>query len=233
MAQSAAHRGLVVVAEDEAAIADIIRRHLERDGYAVHLESSGTAVEDAVVRLSPAALILDIGLPGRDGIEICRRLRAAGNWVPIVFLSARGEEVDRIVGIELGADDYLAKPFSPRELVARLGGLLRRSNRPEPQPDTTLTLGAVRIDTATRRTYLAGQHIDLTATEFDLLAFLAKHPGQVFSRAQLLDHVWGYANDPGSRTVDVHIAQLRAKLGSVAVLRTVRGVGYAAEPGDR
>lgn len=221
-------RGLVVVAEDEAPIADIIRRHLERAGYAVHHESDGIAAESAIRELRPVAVVLDIGLPGRDGIEVCRRLRGEDNWVPVLFLSARDDEVDRIVGIELGADDYLTKPFSPRELVARIGGVLRRTRQGEPTT-TMLSAGNVRLDEKSRRSYVGDHELELTATEFDLLAFLMRHPAQVFSRSQLLDHVWGYGEGVTSRTVDVYIAQLRAKLGDARLLRTVRGVGYSIE----
>jgi DNA-binding response OmpR family regulator len=221
-------RGLIVVAEDEAPIADIIRRHLERAGYVVHHESDGLAAESAIRERQPVAVVLDIGLPGRDGIEVCRRLRGEDNWVPVLFLSARDDEVDRIVGIELGADDYLTKPFSPRELVARIGGVLRRSQQSAPTT-TMLSAGNLRLDEKSRRSYLGDTELALTATEFDLLAFLMRHPGQVFSRAQLLDRVWGYGEDVTSRTVDVYIAQLRAKLGDARLLRTVRGVGYSIE----
>lgn len=228
----ARRRGLVVVAEDEAPIADIIRRHLERAGYAVHQEGDGDRVEAAVTSLRPDAVVLDIGLPGRDGIDICRRLRAGQNWVPIVFLTARDDEVDRIIGIELGADDYLTKPFSPRELVARIGAVLRRTRQTTDLPDR-FRLGSVEVDKSARRAYVHDAEITLTATEFALLSFLVEHPARVFSRAQLLDHVWGYGSDAGSRTVDVHVAQLRSKLGDADVLRTVRGVGYSAEVNKR
>lgn len=221
-------RGLIVVAEDEAPIADIIRRHLERAGYVVHHESDGLAAESAIRERQPVAVVLDIGLPGRDGIEVCRRLRGEDNWVPVLFLSARDDEVDRIVGIELGADDYLTKPFSPRELVARIGGVLRRTQQGAPTT-AMLSAGNVRLDEKSRRSYLGNSELELTATEFDLLAFLMRHPGQVFSRSQLLDRVWGYGEGVTSRTVDVYIAQLRAKLGDVRLLRTVRGVGYSIE----
>lgn len=226
-------RGLIVVAEDEAPIADIIRRHLERAGYAVHHESDGLAAESAIRERQPVAVVLDIGLPGRDGIEVCRRLRGEDNWVPVLFLSARDDEVDRIVGIELGADDYLTKPFSPRELVARIGGVLRRTQQQGASSTAMLSTGRVRLDEKSRRSYVGGTELVLTATEFDLLAFLMRHPSQVFSRSQLLDRVWGYGEGVTSRTVDVHIAQLRAKLGDALLLRTVRGVGYSLEKDPR
>lgn len=225
-------RKLVVVAEDETAIADVIRRYLERDGYLVHLVGDGAAALLAAQTRAPAALILDIGLPGMDGIEVCRRLRRDDNWVPVLFVSARDDEVDRILGIELGGDDYLTKPFSPRELVARLGGVLRRAERTH-QSSRVLSVGSVHLDGSSRRTYVGEDEIDLTATEFNLLRCLMEHPGQVFTRSQLLRQVWGYDSDAAGRTVDVHVAALRAKLTAAPILRTVRGVGYAVQEVSR
>jgi two-component system, OmpR family, response regulator MtrA len=220
-------RGLVLVVEDEPAIADVIRLNLARAGYGVHVERDGAEALNAVQRLKPAAIILDVGLPALDGIEVCRRLRAAQDWTPILFVTARDDEVDRIVGLEMGADDYVTKPFSPRELVARVTGVLRRTQGVgEIAPHT---VGAITLDTAQRRVFAGGDEFALTATEFDLLAYLMRRPGRVFTREQLLSEVWGYANTAGTRTVDVHIAQLRAKLGAASPIRTVRGVGYAAE----
>jgi DNA-binding response OmpR family regulator len=220
-------RGLVLVVEDEPAIADVIRRNLANAGYGVHVEHDGDRALDAVRRFKPAAIILDVGLPGTDGVEICRRLRAEHDWTPVLFVTARDDEVDRIVGLEMGADDYVTKPFSPRELVARVTGVLRRAHGvPEAQPKT---VGAVTLDAAQRRVFVGTDELALTATEFDLLAFLMRRPGRVFSREQLLSEVWGYSALAGTRTVDVHIAQLRAKLGAASPIRTVRGVGYAAE----
>ena len=176
-------------------------------------------------------LILDVGLPGLDGTEICRKLRAEQNWTPIIFCTARDEEVDRIYGLELGADDYLTKPFSPRELVARVKSILRRSQQ-HSQSVSVVEVGSVRLDTASRRCWKDAQAITLTAMEFDLLAYLFTKPGTVFSREELLDQVWGYSETLGTRTVDVHIAQLRSKLGENAPIRTVRSVGYSAEAGE-
>ncbi len=220
-------RGLVLVVEDEPAIADVIRLNLAKAGYGVHVEHQGDHALDAVRRLRPAAIILDVGLPGTDGVEICRRLRAEQDWTPILFVTARDDEVDRIVGLEMGADDYVTKPFSPRELVARVTGVLRRTKgTPEAPPQT---VGAVTLDAGQRRVFNGSDELNLTATEFDLLAYLMRRPGRVFSREQLLSEVWGYSAVAGTRTVDVHIAQLRAKLGAASPIRTVRGVGYAAE----
>jgi DNA-binding response OmpR family regulator len=220
-------RGLVLVVEDEPAIADVIRLNLAKAGYGVEVEHSGDRALDAVRRLRPAAIILDVGLPGTDGIEICRRLRAGQDWTPVLFVTARDDEVDRIVGLEMGADDYVTKPFSPRELVARVTGVLRRTQGvPEAAPQT---VGGVTLDAGQRRVFCGTDELNLTATEFDLLAYLMRRPGRVFSREQLLSEVWGYSAVAGTRTVDVHIAQLRAKLGGASPIRTVRGVGYAAE----
>jgi len=221
-----AERGLVLIAEDEPVIADLERLYLTRDGYGVHVERDGAQALVQIRRLRPVAVILDVGLPGMDGIEVCRRLRADDDWTPVIFVTARDDEVDRVLGLELGADDYVTKPFSPRELVARLAGLLRRTRGAG--VGAMLELGGVRLETATRRVEIDGEEVRLTATEFDLLAMLLRRPGQVFTREQLLSSVWGVADYGGSRTVDVHVAQLRAKLGDRAPIRTHRGVGYSA-----
>lgn len=221
-------RGLVLVVEDEPAIADVIRMNLVKAGYGVHLERDGEAALRAVDALRPAAIVLDVGLPGLDGIEVCRRLRAADDWTPVLFATARDDEVDRIVGLELGADDYLTKPFSPRELVARVTSVLRRT-RGVAGRGGPIQLGPVVLDETERRVSADGRPVELTATEFDLLAHLMRKPGRVFSREQLISEVWGYSAVAGVRTVDVHVAQVRAKLGAASPIRTVRGVGYAAE----
>jgi DNA-binding response OmpR family regulator len=217
--------GLVLVVEDEGVIADLQRLYLTREGFAVHVEATGAGGLAAARSLRPVAIVLDIRLPGMDGMTLCRTLRAEGNSTPIIFVTARDDEVDRIVGLELGGDDYLTKPFSPRELVARIKAVLRRTNPAQAAPIVT---GGLQVDIGARRTSIDGVAVELTATEFDLLAFLLTRPGQVFSREQLLAHVWGYEG-LGSRTVDVHVAQVRAKLGDASPIRTVRGVGYAAE----
>jgi DNA-binding response OmpR family regulator len=225
----AATRGLILVIEDEPAIAELIRLHLAGAGFGVRLERDGEAGLAAVSRFAPAAVILDVGLPGIDGIEVCRRLRAAQDWTPVLFVTARDDEVDRIVGLELGADDYVTKPFSPRELVARVASVLRRTQGAAAAP-AILRVGSIQLDAAERRVHAGDQEISLTATEFDLLAYLMRRPGRVFSREQLLTEVWGYTAIAGARTVDVHIAQVRAKLAGASPIRTVRGVGYAVEP---
>jgi DNA-binding response OmpR family regulator len=218
-------RGLVLVVEDDPAIADLVARYLRREGFTVQVEADGKAGLDVVRRLRPVAVVLDVGLPSLDGIEVCRALRADGDWTPILFVTARDDEVDRVLGLELGADDYVTKPFSPRELVTRVRTVLRRG----PAVVEVLEIGRIRIDVTQRRTWVDEVEVPLTSTEFDLLAQLMRRPRHVFERQQLLSAVWGYATT-GTRTVDVHVAQLRAKLGKASPIRTVRGVGYAVDP---
>ncbi|CAN5656665.1 response regulator transcription factor [soil metagenome] len=228
MSPDAAVRGLIMVVEDESAIADIIRLNLVKAGYGVHVERDGIAALASIRRLRPAAVILDVGLPGMDGVQVCRELRQEHDWTPVLFVTARDDEVDRIVGLELGADDYVTKPFSPRELVARVTSVLRRSQgTTSGRPD--LQVGSVLLEPSERRVFADGVELDLTATEFDLLAYLMRRPGRVFSREQLISEVWGYSSIAGVRTVDVHIAQVRSKLGAASPIRTVRGVGYAVD----
>jgi DNA-binding response OmpR family regulator len=223
-------KGLVLVVDDERPIADLVRLYLTREGFGVHTEYEGEAALAAARRMRPIAIVLDIGLPNTDGLEICRRLRDEGDWTPILFLTARDDEVDRVVGLELGGDDYITKPFSPRELVARIRTVLRRADGP-PTSDKIRNVGNIRLDNEQRRVYSAGIEIPLTPTEFDLLARLMSRPGRVFSREELLASVWGYAALAGTRTVDVHVAQVRGKLGNASPIRTVRGVGYSVEGG--
>ncbi|WP_311984635.1 response regulator transcription factor [Parafrankia sp. CH37] len=265
---------LILVIEDEAHIAALIRMYLAREGFEVQISTDGPTGLAAARALAPAAVILDVRLPGLDGRELLRTLRAEGDWVPVLMVTARDEEVDLVVGLELGADDYLTKPFSPRELVARLRAVLRRTSgpaaaaraasardapapgtAPEPrmapdsrrapdsrtspdrisdsisgsEPGRLLRAGEVRLDVDRRRVTAGDREVNLTATEFDLLAVLMRRPGLVHTRDRLLAEVWGYQAAAGSRTVDVHVAQLRAKLGPASPLRTVRGVGYTAD----
>jgi len=226
-----AARGLVLVVEDERAISDLLALYIAREGFGVHVARDGRTALAAARSLSPVAIVLDVGLPELDGTQVCRQLRAEGNWVPILFCTARDDEVDRVLGLELGADDYITKPFSPREVVARIKSVVRRAALVGAD-QAPLTMGEVTVDLVTRRVRVRDGEIALTATEFDLLAYLMQHPGRVYSRDQLLSEVWGYASAVGTRTVDVHVAQVRAKLGEASVLRTVRGVGYAAEEPD-
>jgi DNA-binding response OmpR family regulator len=221
-------RGLVLVVEDDRAIAELVTLYLRRDGFGVHLATDGRVALDAVRRLKPVAVVLDVGLPGIDGIEVCRTMRASGDWTPVLFVTARDDEVDRVLGLELGADDYVTKPFSPRELVARVRTVLRRAGGGVDAGEV-LEVGATKLDVGQRRVWTDGVEVALTSTEFDLLAHLMRRPGQVFDRQQLLSAVWGYSAAAGTRTVDVHIAQLRAKLGAASPIRTVRGVGYSAD----
>jgi DNA-binding response OmpR family regulator len=217
-------QGLVLVVEDEPAIAELQRRYLSQAGYGVHVEAGGAAGLDAVRRLKPVLVVLDVGLPDLDGVELCRRLRDAGDWTPVLFVTARDDEVDRIIGLEIGGDDYLTKPFSPREMVARVRAVLRRSQ--EAARSDVLESGRVRVDARSRSVTVDGQPVSLTVTEFNLLAALLRTRGRVLGRNELLAQAWGQADYGASRTVDVHVAQLRAKLGEACPIETVRGVGY-------
>lgn len=222
------NKGLALVVEDERPIADLIRLYLERDGFDVRVAGDGRAALAAAEESKPVVVILDIRLPELDGMQVCRTLRERGDWTPVLFVTARDDEIDRVLGLELGADDYLTKPFSPRELVARVAAVLRRS-RSEIDGAPVLRAGAVRLDPGERRVWAGEAEIELTTTEFDLLAYLMRRPGRVFERDELLTQVWGYRSIVGSRTVDVHVAQVRAKLGEDSPIRTVRGVGYSVQ----
>ena len=217
--------GHVLLVEDEPSVGELVRGYLARDGWTVIWVRSG---EEALVELDrhPVRIvILDVGLPGIDGFTVCREMRARSR-VPILMLTARDEEPDRVVGLEVGADDYVTKPFSPRELVARMKAILRRS---EPQFDyDLLELGDISLNRETHDVSIAGEPIELTAKEFDLLAYFLANPGAVLSRDVLLDRVWGVSYPGGTRTVDVHVAQLRRKLGRPELIRTLRGSGYKA-----
>ncbi len=217
--------GTVVVIEDDPHIADLLDLYLRQQGFRVLLAGDGEKGLEVFAQEDPWIVILDVGLPGaRDGFEVCREIRARSS-VPVLFLTARDDEVDRILGLELGADDYLVKPFSPRELVARVRAILRRT-REGPAPQDVIALDGLEVDLRRREARRAGEVVALTTREFDLLAFLANNVGLALSRQQLLDGVWGtdwYGDD---RTVDVHVAQLRKKLGSDLPLATVWGVGY-------
>lgn len=226
-------RGLVLVVEDEAPIADLLRLYLTRDGFGVHVESDGEQGLAAIARLRPVLVLLDVGLPGIDGTEVCRRMRAQDDWTPVVFVTARDDEIDRILGLELGADDYVTKPFSPREVVTRVKAVLRRSADAPAHRDAPIAIGSVVLDPARRTVSVEGAEVTFTATEFDLLEHLMRRPGRVVTRDQLLSAVWGYAAAGGTRTVDVHVAQVRRKLGESSPLRTVRGVGYVVDDPEK
>ncbi len=219
----------VLLVEDERDIADLVRYHVERAGMRFVHAADGAAALRLARAEQPDLVILDLLLPGLDGLEVCRQLRrdALTRRLPIIMLTARGEEVDRVVGLELGADDYIVKPFSPRELVARIRAVLRRSEAPSP-PAGRAT-GDLRVDEARHAVTVGGQPVELTAKEFGLLAALMRADGRVLSRDQLLETVWGYANaaEIESRTVDVHVRRLRGKLGPEARrIVTVKAVGY-------
>jgi len=218
--------GTVLLVEDEPSVGELVRGYLARDGYRVVWVRSG---EEALVELDRhrvRIVILDIGLPGKDGFDVCRDMRARSD-VPILMLTARDEEPDRIVGLEVGADDYLTKPFSPRELLARMKAILRRSE-PQEGREKTVALGDVVLDRESHDVTVAGRPVELTAKEFDLLAYFMANPGVVVSRDLLLERVWGQEYPGGTRTVDVHVAQVRRKLDRPDLIRTLRGTGYKA-----
>ena len=216
----------VLVVDDERNIVELTRLYLSNDGYTVLSAYDGLEALEMIREEHPDLVVLDIMLPNLDGWELCRRLRQGGNDIPIIMLTARGEDVDRIVGLELGADDYVVKPFNPRELVARVKAVLRRSTGETGAPKA-LRLGNLEMDSERREAHVAGHEIKLRAKEFDLLLAFAERPGLVFSRDQLLDRVWGYNFAGGTRTVDVHVARLRDKLsGSKVSIETIWGIGY-------
>jgi DNA-binding response OmpR family regulator len=216
--------GLAVVIEDDEAIGALLGTYLEQAGFEVVRECTGEGGLEAVSRRHPRFVVLDLGLPDVDGFDLCRRLRDSGD-VPILILTARDEEVDRVIGLELGADDYLTKPFSPRELVARVRAVLRRAE-PAPPESRVIEVGALQVDLRTRSATFAGSPLALRTLEFELLSELARNAGNVVKRDLLLDRVWGISFAGGTRTVDVHVAQLRKKLGRPDLIQTVRGVGY-------
>lgn len=215
--------------EDEAELAAAVAARLRSDGHLVSLAGDGPTAVELIAAENPDLVILDLMLPGFDGLEVCRQIQRFHS-VPVVMVTARGSETDRVVGLEVGADDYLCKPFSMRELTARIRALLRRVEQPPGVPTRPVRVGSVEIDVARRRTWLNGQLVGLTATEFDLLAFLLSHPGVVRTREDLLAEVWGYRDGSGQRTVDSHVRAIRRKVGA-DVIRTVHGIGYAGADG--
>jgi DNA-binding response OmpR family regulator len=217
----------ILVVDDEPNIVDLTRLYLEREGFKVEAASNGREALEAIRETPPALVVLDIMLPEMDGFEVCRRLRAESD-VPVIMLTARDEDIDKIVGLELGADDYLTKPFNPRELVARVKAILRRMDRSLREGGQPLHVGDVSIDPAGREVTVAGERVEMRAKEFDLLLAFAEHKGIVLTRDQLLNIVWGYDFYGQTRTVDVHVAHLRKRLaGSQNVrIETVTGVGY-------
>jgi DNA-binding response OmpR family regulator len=216
----------ILVVEDEVSIAEAVATRLRSEGFTVELAFDGPSGVARSERLHPDLVVLDLMLPGLDGLDVCREIQRH-RPVPVLMLTARDSETDLVVGLEVGADDYLTKPFSSRELVARVHALLRRVERRPAAPGAAFRLGTITIDPASRRVRNGDELVHLTPTEFDLLAYLAERPAQVITREQLLAQVWGYHDGAGARTVDSHIRALRRKLGN-DVVRTVHGVGYAA-----
>ena len=222
----------VLVVDDEPIVRDVVVRYLRRDGFDTLEAADGDAARKLIESASPQLVVLDVMLPGTDGLTLCRWIRSRGE-LPVIMLTARGEEADRIVGLELGADDYVTKPFSPRELAVRVRTVLRRTAHAS-LPAERLELGRLIVDARTRELTVDGRQLRLTAKEFDLLFFLASHPRQVFSRDQLMDRVWGYAAALDTGTVTVHVQRLRSKIEpdprTPRYLETVWGVGYRFVP---
>lgn len=215
----------VLVVDDEKNIVELLKLYLGREGYQVETAYDGLGALEKARTVRPALILLDLMLPDIDGFEVCRRLRKSSD-VPVIMLTARGEDVDKVVGLELGADDYVTKPFNPREVIARVKAVLRRYNAGV-ATEEIISVGDLTIDVARREVDVAGRSIELRAKEFDLLAVFARHPGVVFSRDKLLSLVWGYEYYGDTRTIDVHITWLRDKLGQCsAQIQTVWGVGY-------
>ena len=239
-ARQSTHVGVkrtVLVVEDEKDIRDLVRFHLDQEGYTVREAESGEEALQRAEAERPALVVLDIMLPGTDGLEVCRRLRAgaATSNIPIVMLTARAAEVDRVLGLEIGADDYITKPFSPRELVARVRAVLRRTHGEDvPAPHELFERGRLRIDFDTYEVFIDGRALNLSLREFELLKFFVRHPHRVYDRLQLLDLVWGRDTYVEPRTVDVHIRRLRKRIerndAAPELILTVRGVGYKCNP---
>lgn len=218
----------ILVVDDEENIIQLVRLYLERDGFRVSAETNGKAALEQFQKEPPDLVILDVMLPEVDGFEVCRRLRAANNPVAIIMLTARDEDIDKILGLELGADDYLTKPFNPRELTARVKAILRRTERTNSlQESSSLLIGNLEINFDRREVRCGGHYVILRTQEFEVLAALCRNRGRVLTREQLLNQAWGYDFAGQTRTVDVHVAQLRRKLeGCTAIIETVTGVGY-------
>src|ERR1700734_3170342 len=224
----------IAIVEDESELASLIEYNLARSGFQSRIFGGEDGTLAALETFQPDLIVLDVMLPGHDGFELCRRLRAGGRLmrVPVIFLTARSDEVDRVLGLEIGGDDYMTKPFSPRELVARIKAHLRRQDT-DAAPQAPLSMGPFRLDRAARRVYQGEKEIELTSTEFKLLEFFLTHPGTAWSREQLLKEVWGEQHFVTPRTVDVHIRRLREQIEQKAddptYLVTVRGFGYRFE----
>ncbi len=225
----------MLVVDDDPTVSDVVRRYLERDGFAVRLAGDGPDALASFTEQRPDLVVLDLMLPGLDGLEVCRRMRAVAPDLPVVMLTALGEEADRVLGLEIGADDYITKPFSPRELVLRVRSVLRRATVAPPATPQTLTDGDLSVDLARRIVRRGGTEVALTVREFDLLAFLMQRPGRVFRRSELLEQVWGWTFGDQS-TVTVHMRRLREKIEDNPAeprrILTVWGVGYRYELGN-
>jgi two-component system, OmpR family, response regulator ResD len=224
----------ILIVDDEPTIAEVVARYLERAGYRTRIASDGAQALQAAAEQRPDLVVLDLMLPGVDGLRVMRRLRDQDSEpLGVILLTAKGEEADRVIGLRLGADDYVVKPFSPVELVARIDAVLRRVEKPS-QGVTALELGEIRIEPASRQVFARGDEVALTQREFDMLLFMARHPGQVFSREQLMDAVWQYSFYTDTSTVTVHIRRLRSKLEADPArprhIETVWGVGYRFSP---
>jgi two-component system, OmpR family, response regulator ResD len=235
MTQAMTEKGDILVVDDEASVVEVVALYLRREGFSVRLARDGREALAAVREQLPTLVVLDVMLPQVDGLEIVRRLRQdPTSNVPIILLTARSQETDRIYGLELGADDYVTKPFSPAELVSRVKAVLRRTMTGQGQTERPLTYGPLYIDPLSRQVIVNEETVELTATEFNLLWFMATHPRQVFKRDQLLEHVWGFSDYVDPSTVTVHIRRLREKIepnpGQPHSLLTVWGVGYKFEP---
>jgi two-component system response regulator ResD len=223
----------ILVVDDEPTIRDVVTQYLRREGFATLEAADGNAARELLEREWPSLVVLDLMLPGTDGLALCRWIRDRSQ-LPVIMLTARGEEADRIVGLELGADDYVTKPFSPRELVARVRAVLRRGASADERPGERMRVGDIDIDAAAREVRKGGRMLRLTAREFDLLLFLARHPHRVFSRDQLMRRVWGYEPAFDSGTITVHVRRIREKIeddpARPRYLETVWGVGYRFSP---
>jgi two-component system OmpR family response regulator len=222
----------VLVVEDDPRISDVLEYALKADGYEVQTAQRGREAAEIARRSSPGLIVLDVGLPDIDGFEVCRLVRTFSD-VPVIFLTSRTDEIDRIVGLEIGGDDYVVKPFSPRELLARIKAIRRRNDRPdatrpEDRTENRLRYGSITIDPEKFRVECDGREIVVTAQEFKLLELLVKHPGRVFTREQVLNRAWGDGGLVADRTIDVHVKSLRRKFGKFEFIETVRGIGYRA-----
>ena len=222
----------ILVVDDEEPIQELLRFNLEKEGYVVCGATDGQEALKHVESDHPDLIVLDLMLPGMDGLEVCRRIRSNPKFqqIPIIMLTAKGEEIDTVLGLELGADDYMTKPFSPRELLARIKARLRRPNSQEETETQIIVRGELRVDVTGFRVHVRGEETELTPKEFELLRVLVAHPGRVYSREELLERIWGYEYDGDTRTVDVHVRHLRLKIekdpSNPDYIETLRGIGY-------